>query len=96
MAKATKLQREISNIRKALRTRMVILAKGHRGCTQARGCGCYTDKTITVLERTEQELFGIELEAYADTKDKPQPHYLEERKDWESDSPISSLSGGGL
>lgn len=41
------------------------LAKSHRGCPKARGCGCLTDRAIALLEKTEHDLFELELEAYA-------------------------------
>jgi hypothetical protein len=53
------------NIRKALRLRMSLLAKTHRRCGRARGCGCGVDRALTVLEVAESELWKLELESYS-------------------------------
>lgn len=59
------LQLNIYNERARLRKRMEALARSHRGCPTARGCGCLTDQTIAVLEITERRLFQLELSSYA-------------------------------
>jgi hypothetical protein len=61
----TLLQTNIINIRTTLRKRMEVLARSHRGCTQARNCGCFTDQTIAILEATERKLFDLEIKTYS-------------------------------
>lgn len=58
-------QRAIKNVRRLLRSHMVKVARGHRGCSKPRGCGCYVDKALTILEGAERDLFQAELESYA-------------------------------
>ena len=65
MAKRTRIQRDISNLRKMIRKRMEWMARGQRGCSVARGCGCPVDKALNLLDETERELFLIELEDIA-------------------------------
>lgn len=61
-------ERDVYNTRAYLRKRMVAHAKSHRGCPTPRGCGCLVDKTLSILERCENELFRVELESYAKTE----------------------------
>ena len=44
---------------------MAEIARSHRGCPTSRGCGCFTDKTLQVLEDAERKLFSLELDSYA-------------------------------
>lgn len=61
----TPSQTAIYNIRARLRKDMVNLARTHRGCPQARGCECFLDRSLTVLEEAERDLFSLELESHA-------------------------------
>lgn len=53
--------KNLSNIRRGIRKTMESLARTHRGCDTARGCGCAIDKALLLLEETESKLFYIEL-----------------------------------
>lgn len=59
------LSKNIANIRRSIRAITEALAKTHRGCDRARGCGCPLDRTLTVLERAHEDLFSVELSIYA-------------------------------
>lgn len=61
----TAAQTNIVNIRKRLRKDMELLARSHRGCQVAVGCGCLTDKALGVLVRAERELFEAEIQDYS-------------------------------
>ena len=37
------------------------LARSHRGCKAARGCNCAIDRTLSLLEKIEMDIFHIEL-----------------------------------
>ena len=64
--RAPSFQSNIINLRATLRDRLVRLAKTHRACPRARGCGCVIDRALTILEDCERSLFNLELEGYAD------------------------------
>jgi hypothetical protein len=57
----TRIERDLSNLRKFLRKRMEWLARSHRGCSSPRGCGCSVDKSLAILEKAELDLFQIEI-----------------------------------
>lgn len=61
----TAAEKAIKNARKLLRNHMVKIARAHRKCSKPRGCGCFVDKALTVLEQAEAQLFKCELESYA-------------------------------
>jgi hypothetical protein len=61
----TLVQKNVSNVRRQMRKWMENLARSHRGCPSARGCGCTVDQSIQVLEEAERDLFEIELNSYA-------------------------------
>ncbi len=64
----TASQTAIYNISARLRKDMSRLAKTHRGCPVARGCGCEVDLALTVLWRAERDLFDIRLNSEASPK----------------------------
>ncbi len=61
----TAAQTNIVNIRKRLRKDMELLARSHRGCPVAVGCGCLIDKALALLVQAERDLFSAELADYA-------------------------------
>jgi hypothetical protein len=65
-ARRSHSQRAVINIRKRLRQDMERLALTHKGCSQARGCGCLVDLALIALTRTESDLFRFEIDSYAD------------------------------
>lgn len=87
------LQQNIYNERARLRQRMVALARSHRGCEKARGCGCATDRAIAILEETEAKLFGLELESYASQDlHGGYPHYRQPELNAGSDAGVEKES----
>jgi hypothetical protein len=60
----SKLQINLSNIRRSLRKQAEHLARTHT-CQKARGCGCFVDQSISILELSERHLFEVELASYA-------------------------------
>src|SRR5258706_11129106 len=63
---ASASQKAVNRARTALRHDMERLALTHRGCAQARGCGCLVDLALTVLGDAEAKLFALEIDSYAD------------------------------
>jgi len=94
MAKS-KLQRNLSNYRRTLRKMAEALARTHKGCNRARGCGCFTDQSISVYELAERKLFEIELASYASGGQKDgggYDHYDAEKFMQELDAKVAAPS----
>ena len=87
----TQIQRNVNYARKRLRQDMERIALSHRGCKQARGCGCLADKSLSTLERAEAELFKLEIDSYA-APDTPKRlvHYNNSVEVVGADEPIDS------
>ena len=62
MAKKTRTQRQLADIRGRMRRFMESLAQSHRGCDTPRGCACVIDRALTVLEKAETDLFQIGID----------------------------------
>ena len=75
--KVTPSQRSVNTIRTRLRKDMVSLALTHRGCKAPRGCGCYVDKSLEVLEQAEALLFKFELDSYSDPTTLPRTEVID-------------------
>lgn len=61
LIKRTLLERNIINLRKTIRDRLVRVARNHQGCPTPRGCGCNTDKLLNILEACEREMFALQI-----------------------------------
>lgn len=66
-SRMTPVQRNLAYIRQRLRYAAAMMAKVHRGCKRARGCGCVVDRSMTLLESSERVLWGLELESVSGT-----------------------------